>query len=302
MNSNSDNTTKKDELPVDPEQENIELMQDIIFTTISIFGTFGNLFVLFIILKSKGRLRTALSTIFIINQSLLDMTAAILLFADHWTSRLVDETKLTGTFLIWYCRAWYKGAWVWGILTGSSYNLVLLSLERYFSVIFPIAHKNLSRRKIIIAAILVWLIFISYEFSHQTPTSTISETGHCAPFSKWPNDLIRRSVGVLIIAIQFIIPLIIIAFSYISLAITFSKKSASVAPSQHGQDMSQRVRKNSIKTFAIVACAFDTIIISPYGEFKKELRKYRLFKLCMRSKGETKEGANMSTDKTSTNY
>ncbi|CAD5124908.1 unnamed protein product [Dimorphilus gyrociliatus] len=280
-----------------------------------------------------------MSTIFLINQSLIDTATSVLLGISYWTEKLIDERTMHGSLLKWYCHGWNGHVTVWGVLIGSSYNLVLLSLERYFSVMYPVAHKNLSRRKAIIAATLVWIVFICYQYAHQSGTTVVLSTGLCRSFSNWPNDLTRRAVGILIVVIQFIIPLVIIAFSYISLAISFSKKSASVAPSQHAQDMPQRVRKNSIKTFAIVACAFVicwifnqtyflgfyfglvssltgyyyhfskfmvfvNCFINPfiytfrYGEFKKELRKYRLFKQCFKVSNEiSTSGENSAEEK-----
>lgn len=303
----------------------LKFSQNIVYSIISFLGTFGNVFVLVIVIRSLGPIRGRVSTIFLINQSLLDATISILLGVDCWLKEYLKEVSLSRTFLLWYCHGFTLVIPLWGTMIGSSYNLVLLSLERYFSVLYPVAHKNLSKKKAVTAAVLIWFIFIGYQFAHQSSTSTVSESGKCIPFSNWPNDLTRRSVGILIVIIQFIIPLIIIGFSYISLAITFSKRSSSIMPSQHAQDVNQRVKKNSIKTFALVAFAFVicwifnqtyflgfymglvnsltssyyhfsrymvflNCCINPfiytfrYGEFRKELRKYSLFRICNRMK------------------
>lgn len=235
----------------------LEMTQDIIITAISILGTIGNAFVLIIVFRAKDDMKNSLSTIFLVNQSLLDGTASILLMTDHWTERLIDVKSLEPSIVQWYCKAWFGGVPVWGILAASTYNLVVLSLERYLCVRYPIAHKNFSYKKTILIAFLIWMIFIPYQFSHQTTTSKVLEDGTCGQFSNWPNDSTRRGIGIFLIFIQFILPLIIITFTYTSLAIIFSRRNSNVHPLQNNQIVNNtRIRKNSIKTFALVAFAF----------------------------------------------
>lgn len=229
----------------------MELVQDVVYSIIAILGVVGNTFVLFIVLNSKSSMNKTLSSIFLINQSILDASASLLLGIEYWTRKLVKVSNLGSALLNWYCRGWYGGVFVWGLMIASTYNLVFLSLERLFSIKFPIRHKNLSRNKIIVCCLFIWLICISYQLARHVPTSIVLPNGDCGLFVKWPNTEISRAVGIITVFLQFLLPLILVTSIYVSLSLSFRNR----VPSK-SNDTSQRVRKNSIKTFTLVALAF----------------------------------------------
>lgn len=232
----------------------VELVQDIATTIISIFGILGNTFVIFVVFNGTNQLRTSLSTIYLVNQSLLDLFASIFMILDHWSGRLIDSKKLNYYTLFWYCHFWFNGIQLFGFLIASTYNLVFLSIERLVSVKYPIVHKTISRRKAIGTAVLLWLIFLPYQFIYQS-TSTIIVNGTCQSFSRWPNDITRQAVGVSLIAFQFILPITIICYCYASIGYIFWKNSLLKDNDKKKIKNISRI-KNTIKTFAIVAAAF----------------------------------------------
>lgn len=233
------------------------------YTVIGLLGVLGNSLVLFVFHKSRN-LRKYNSSLFIINQSLLDLVSAVVLIAAKWVEEEVDEsTAIKNDVAKWlFCHLWDGEIVLWGLMTSSTYNLVVLSLERYISVRHPIKHKKyIGKKVILVAAIIVWILGWGYETTYHGAVNKILPSGQCGSFANWPNDEIRQAVGIFTLILQFFFPLIVLTFSYISIWNIFrdksSKNSNRNGPTiQTKAEKNERVRKNTIKTFMIVAIAF----------------------------------------------
>ncbi|CAD5111035.1 unnamed protein product [Dimorphilus gyrociliatus] len=233
------------------------------YTTIGLLGVLGNSLVLFVFRKSRN-LRKYNSSLFIINQSLLDLVSAVVLIVAKWVEEEVDESRaLKNDVAKWlFCHLWFGEIALWGLMTSSTYNLVVLSLERYASVRHPITHKRyVGKRVILTAAITVWILGWGYETIYHGAVNKVFPSGHCGSFANWPNDQVRQAIGIFTLVLQFFFPLIVLSFSYISIWNIFRTK-VSANGNRNGTtiqtkaEKNERVRKNTIKTFMIVAVAF----------------------------------------------
>ena len=77
------------------------------------------------------RLRRQLTNAFIINQSIIDLLASLLMVLHQYSYM---KSKLTGTGGIVYCKLWKSRAIMWSLFMASTYNLLAMNIERYMKV------------------------------------------------------------------------------------------------------------------------------------------------------------------------
>ncbi len=230
------------------------------YYTIGCIGVIGNLFVVIVILQNTT-LRSKLANIYIVNQSLIDLLAAVMLIASTTiTDNTVIYSGLAGQL---YCKLWLTKVILWGLLVSSTYNLLSLTLERYLGVVHPTWHKiNFSKRKAVGFLIGSWLIGLLYNIAYMVPTSVIVGD-QCHVYSRWPSNTVRVSFGLLTCIIQFFIPLgvMIVCYSRIVFVIRSKSKvshSANVPSggSSVGTANWSKAKRNTIKTLLLVSLCF----------------------------------------------
>ena len=231
-------------------------------------GIIGNTLVLWVIFSFTS-MRRKLTNMFIINQSLVDLVVCLILTATY-ASHLAFTYDLSVPDADILCRLWISEPFLWGLFMVSTYNLVALTIERYMKVVHPIVHRNSftkCKALIIIAAVWTWGIF--FNLVTIIPTTKIVY-GACWMASIWPNDTLRRFVGVLILVVNFFIPVAVMVFSYSRMILVLRSKAISVtagpAPlarvqgehstaTAHEKSLS-RMQKNLLKTLMIVTAGF----------------------------------------------
>jgi len=66
---------------------------------------------------------------------------------------------------------------------------------------------------------VIWIIGPAYNMAYMTPSAAILPSGNCTVYSEWPNSVTQSIVGVLTIAVQFVLPLIMLVYGYSRMAI-----------------------------------------------------------------------------------
>lgn len=113
------------------------------YISIACLGMADNIMVLVVIL-SLAKMRKKLTSLFIINQSVVDALTAVFLLM---TTILPADGRVYRTLADdLYCRLWVTRLPLWLCIHCSTYNLVALTLERYLSVVHPIKHKLMFNR------------------------------------------------------------------------------------------------------------------------------------------------------------
>ena len=225
-------------------------------------GLIGNTFVVIVIMKTIS-MRKQLANIYITNQGVIDALSSFSLilsiaFEDDGRTyhTLLDDLK---------CRMWFTRLPLWSLFTSSTYNLIILTMERYLSIVHPIWHKTeLTKKKVIVSIIFVWLFGNAYNAAFILPTSGLTADGYCRVLIFWPNRLWRNAAGVLIIVIQYILPLFIFIFVYTRMVIklrsriqpTISNESSRSSHQPKSGNSMDRARKNTLKTLIMVVCSF----------------------------------------------
>lgn len=235
-------------------------LSHIAYPTIAIVGMIGNGLVLFVFYKTSS-LASKLSSVFVIHQSLVDSLASFFLLISSFMEWYFENSTMLYEFpnglKEFYCKLIAGKLFVWIAFLVSIYNLVFLSVERYVSICNPLWHKQyINKKKLKLFILILWCVCISYAFTFQSITSRFMFK-RCLIFSKFDSKLAKSLVGIMNISIFFFFPLIILSFSYGKMLFIFKRK---VSPDEGKiKDMEikyNRIRKNTLKTFALVSIAF----------------------------------------------
>jgi hypothetical protein len=108
-----------------------------IYTFVGLVGIAANTFVAVVIATSPS-LRKRIENSLLFNQSLIDGVAGLLLVANLTASLPMTQT---GGFWDFVCRYWMSGTPLFAALQASIFNLVIITIERYFEIVHPIVHK-----------------------------------------------------------------------------------------------------------------------------------------------------------------
>lgn len=222
--------------------------------SIGMIGLLSNALVVFVIGSSKS-LRKTNTNRFIIHQSVCDGLVAVSLI---FSTIFEDATReLSGISDLLYCRLWLTKVLLWGTLVTSTYNLIAMTLERYFSIVHPILHKmNWSTKSFVLLVCASWILGLGYNLAYMVPT-TILRDGSCALYNYWPSAEIQKGQGIFTIVFQFFIPLAILMFCYIRMALVLKNRiSPSSDESAKISNNMARARRNIIKTLAMIAVSF----------------------------------------------
>lgn len=198
---------------------------------------------------------------FLINQSLLDLCTSF------WLAATAGNNPLSGGHFglrgELYCRLWAFKNPLWSSFTSSTYNLVAITLERYFKICHPIWHKvNVTNSRTLAILIVVWFIGPIENSLSQILTSEAKD-GHCFLMVNWPEPWVGQFVGIFLVTLQFFIPLTIMVCAYTRMAVAMKMR---VAPSvssnntdpatKRREDKMVKIQKNILRTLIIVCACF----------------------------------------------
>ena len=94
-----------------------------------------------IVMLSSKALRSKPINMFMINQSAIDFTASLSI----WLRHIYVTMDMTFDNYIWrsiYCKVWLSNLVQIFFFASSGYNLVALSMERYFAIMNPFAYDE----------------------------------------------------------------------------------------------------------------------------------------------------------------
>ena len=241
----------------------------IAYLLVGTFGVVGNLLVVIVIFNFT-EMRKRVTNVFIINQSLLDLLASILIIATHATY-FTEKYDMSGPNAAAMCALWVSQFPLWAAFMASTYNLLAMTVERYFKVVHPILHHNsFTRRKAMFVIVVVWLFGLIFNAVTAIPTSRVVGTS-CWVMSVWPNMVAQQAVGLFTLFIQFFLPLGIFIYCYAHMIVVIRKKSkvhvapntlTNAHPSTSLQTSTEhvhtfhRIQKNLMKTLVIVTLCF----------------------------------------------
>ena len=205
------------------------------FGTIGVIGLLGNLLVVVVIFRFTN-LAKKVTCIYIINQSLIDLSVAVLiLLAAFIDSRFMPADD--GVLAQIYCRVWLTQTLQWGYIRSSTVNLMLLSIERYIAVVHPIRYKtSFSKNKVVASLAFVWLFGVTYTVIFVIPQSA-AVAGRCYPMAFYPSKPFCLVNSIVNICVIMMCPLIVHAFCYGRIMYTLRHRSRPAEPTVFAVDV-----------------------------------------------------------------
>ena len=231
-----------------------------VYLSIGIFGMIDNFFVAVVLVTSK-ELRARTTNMFIINQSIIDFTVSFCIVLTNYFRDMTTISSSLGREL--FCRFWLTNLGIWGFYFSSSYNLIAMTVERYFGLVHPLSHSvKLAKWKLIVVFVFVWIFGVGLHMSLTAPTSYRPTPDTCSVASNFSKPVWRKVTAIAYGVIAYFLPLTIILYCYTRIMITLKKsckgnnsQSNMSTSANHDQRIS-KARKNVIKTVAIMCICF----------------------------------------------
>ena len=239
------------------------IMQNI-YLAIGILGMTDNSFVAMVLMTSR-EMRGTTTNMFIINQSMIDFSASFFIVV---TNFFRDVTHVPpGLEREMFCRLWLTNLPIWGFFISSTYNLVCMTLERYYALVHPLKHAyNFTKKKAGIMFAFSWVIGPGFYMTYTVATSYMQDENTCSVINKWPGLTWQRTAGILITTFQYFIPLVIICYCYTRIILVLKRGAEPKSKERAGKKESSassnrdnlmlKAKKNVIKTLLLVALCF----------------------------------------------
>ncbi|XP_078000581.1 galanin receptor 2b-like [Glandiceps talaboti] len=219
---------------------------------IASLGILGNVLVISVIVWVQ-QLRT-LTNLFILHQSVIDLIGCIFIIIYNVAPSIQMASSGLGSVIL--CKIWLSRFVMYVLFTASTFNLVAVTLERYFAICQPLRYINaftLKRARLII--ISVWVTSILFRSYVAFGTRVIGS--YC--FLMWPNATFQHVFGTLTFILEYFLPLAVMLFAHISILCTV-RASYSQHVALHGKsdimDPLVKAQHNVIKTLILVFLAY----------------------------------------------
>ena len=170
--------------------------------------------IIVIIIVGFTSMHKQLGNVFVVNQNIIDCLSSLLLTCQTFSSfamPILVEGQLVSEM---YCRLWHSGWLHWSLFVSSTYNVVVLTIERYLKIVHPIFHKNsftLWKAKILL--VIIWLFGFAFEAAVGLSSTTVRGS-LCLIVAVWPNVIIQQMAGFFSVAVLYFLPTVVFIFCH----------------------------------------------------------------------------------------
>ncbi|XP_071505718.1 galanin receptor 2b-like [Diadema antillarum] len=230
-----------------------DLYLQIFYAFIGLLGLVGNSIVCFVFIAKRQQFQSITNHL-ILNQSLIDLLDSVLFILIHYAAPGISESNSVENrgLAEFFCRMWDSEYPLWALYVASTANLVVLSLERYFATCHPVKHRNFfTVRRAKICMVCVWVYGALYQL-YWPLVFIYSPERACYPH--WPNRGVQIFMGCLLFMLEYLFPIIIMSFAYISIIFMLRRRTKS-----HGKvqvNAFQRAKRNVTTTLCIVFVSY----------------------------------------------
>ncbi|XP_072017392.1 somatostatin receptor type 2-like [Amphiura filiformis] len=203
----SENASKSEE-PADVFIATNATLLNILFGTISFLSIAGNAIVC-VVFRFQFEIFGSITNILIFNQSIIDLCSGIIFAILKFAPGVSLKSLPWFTVL---CYIWISEYPFWALSYASTFNLLLLAIERYFAICQAVSHRKLfTKRRVKGYCTLVWMA--GFLFQVYLPIVHHTESvGRCN--FEWPNKAAQIFIGTFVFMAEYLIPLMIMTSSY----------------------------------------------------------------------------------------
>ncbi|XP_006822123.1 allatostatin-A receptor-like [Saccoglossus kowalevskii] len=220
----------------------------------AVVGIVDNFLICLIFIRVR-KIRTV-TNYFIVNLAVADLIGSLLLMPFPFPTNIGP-----GLFSEAYCQVIWSNLLFWITIKASIFNLVAVTIERYYAIVYPISHQiRFTKKKVKIAIACVWCaaflsnIFIIYHVHYWD--------GRCVTGWLDTGKNSRAAIAVFLFLLTFFIPVFIIIVAYSRIVASLKKQSQSLNGQMTGVrrgNCSQSIlhaRENVVKMLMLVVVVF----------------------------------------------
>ncbi|XP_038073003.1 allatostatin-A receptor-like [Patiria miniata] len=228
------------------------LIQDVINTIIACLAVLGNAMVITVMLLRR-RAFSSFTNRLLLHQSVIDALNGLMFFLFTVVPEFPFMVSLEGNaYDQLACRVVYSGVLHWSLNVTSTYNLVIISLERFMATCYPVKHRNTwSKSKLKLALATSWAVGFLYG-SHMLFVFEPRQ-GEC--------QAIRMGLGlrvllwvVVVVGTEYLVPLAILIYTYTRILIALTRKVGNPAGGQ--LNSLSKAKKNVLVTVLLAGIMF----------------------------------------------
>lgn len=221
-----------------------DIVSIVVYVVIGTFGIIGNTLVMIVfglLTQKKSQVN-----MFIFDQALIDGCTSVLLIlfgvVNVFRPRIMayeedidagadnDTSGVTGHFIHlspstaeFLCRFWWSRFFLFACFAISTWNLTVMSIERYWAVLHPMTYsRNFSRRRALIMMLLIWLIAPTMQYV-PTIFQWTCGPGSCVLEASW-SKAAGIVLGVSLFIWELVLPVCIMGFVYYNIITEMRKK------------------------------------------------------------------------------
>ena len=215
----------------------------LMYTTVSVLSVGGNVIVCYIILAYQ-RMRTV-TNYFIVNLACSDIMMSVICIPFTFISNLLMQYWPFGPIL---CPIVTYAQVVTVFL--SAFTFLAISLDRYIAIIYPLRPRMTTKQAAIVISI-IWFLSLAVPLPvailsriNTVPDHAGVVRDHC--IEDWPDMRHRYIYSIVIMVLQYFLPLFVLMFTYSRIAIViWVTKAPGEAENNRDQRMAASKRKVS---------------------------------------------------------
>lgn len=263
------------------DNEIVQSLFFILYTTIFVLGIFGNVLVCYVVFRNKAM--QTVTNLFITNLALSDILLCVL--AVPFTPLYTFLGKWIFGSVICHLVPYAQGISVYI----STLTLTSIAIDRFFVIIYPF-HPRMKLSTCIIIIINIWLFSILVTLPYgvnmrHTLRNTTTETKYFC-HEDWPGEEYRKIFGGLTTMMQFVIPFFLIAFCYICVSIRLNDRARSKPGTKNSRkeeaDRERKKRTNRMLIAMVVIFLLSWLplnVINIINDFTDQIDKWKYYYL-----------------------
>ena len=219
------------------------------YSMVTVLAVGGNAIVCYIVLAYQ-RMRTV-TNYFIVNLACGDILMAVLCIPFTFIANVIKDYWPFGTVMcpiVSYAQV--------AVVFVSAFTLVAISLDRYIAIIYPLNPRMTTRQAtMIILSIWIMALSVPLPVAILSRTIVINGSSHELCDEVWPNHKSRYIYSLVIMVLQYFLPLFVLLFTYTRIAIViWVKKPPGEAENQRDQRLAASKRKVNLWFFPTEGC------------------------------------------------
>ncbi|XP_022087616.1 substance-K receptor-like [Acanthaster planci] len=224
---------------------------DAINTIIACLAVLGNSMVISVMLL-RPRVFSSFTNRLLLHQSVIDAVAGLLFLLFTVVREFPVVVSREGNeYDQLVCRVVHSAFLLWSVNVTSTYNLVIISLERFMATCYPVRHRNTwSRAKLKFALAASWLIGFLYG-SHLLFIFEPRQ-GECQPVAMGVG--LQVLFGAVVVGIEYLIPMSIMVYTYSRILTSLSMRPGNPVSGQ--PNSLSRAKRNVLVTVLLAAVMF----------------------------------------------